>query len=232
VIKQKTASSDPIKAPFLKFNSRAPLKQVGLKSAANSLRLTPKLIPASGYYNTFGLVDSPSRLPSLNIPDAGLPLQISRYRYTDMGLRDISVENSHYRFLGGLRRQALGWSWESALLYNESNVRDAQGHASSSRIQAALGLTTPEAYNPFTGGDSTKLSLPIVGMPTRQSTIDNLMITAVRENDASLSLWDFKVSRADLFALPAGDVGIAGGAEHRRYDYEDNRDSRQDKSSP
>jgi iron complex outermembrane receptor protein len=58
------------------------------------------------------------------------------------------------------------------------------------------------------------------------------MITAVRENNASLSLWDFKVSRADLFALPAGDVGIAGGVEYRRHDYEDNRDSRQDKSNP
>jgi iron complex outermembrane receptor protein len=201
-------------------------------SAGNSLGSTPMFIPASGYYNPFGPTGSPSRLPGLNIPDEGLPLQISRYRYTDMGPRDISVENSQYRILGGLRGEALGWSWESALLYNESNVRDAQDHASSSRIQAALGLTTPDAYNPFTGGDSSNPSFPVVGVPNPQSTIDSFMITAVRENNASLSLWDFKVSRADLFALPAGDVGIAGGVEYRRHDYEDNRDSRQDKSNP
>jgi iron complex outermembrane receptor protein len=201
-------------------------------SAGNSLGSTPIFIPASGYYNPFGPIGSPNRLPGLNIPDEGLPLQIRNYRYTDMGSRNIDVENSQYRILGGLRGDAFGWAWESALLYNESNVKDSQDHGSSSAIQAALGRTTPDAYNPFTGGDPANPSLPVVGMPNPQSTIDSFMITAVRENNAALSLWDFKVSRPDLFSIPGGGVGIAGGIEYREHDYDDNRDSRQDESSP
>lgn len=201
-------------------------------SAGNSLGSTPIFIPASAYYNPFGPVGSPNRLPGLNIPDEGLPLQIRNYRYTDMGSRDINVENYQYRILGGLRGEAFGWSWESAVLYNEANVKDAQDHGSSSAIQQALARTTPDAYNPFTGGDINNPSLPVVRRPNPQSTIDSFMITAVRENNASLGLWDFKVSRPDLFALPGGNVGVASGIEYRRHTYKDDRDSRQDESSP
>jgi outer membrane receptor protein involved in Fe transport len=58
-----------------------------------------------------------------------------------------------------------------------------------------------------------------------------MRIVAVRENTASLALWDFKVSKADLFALPGGDIGMAAGLELRSEKYEDNRDTRQDTST-
>lgn len=201
-------------------------------AAGNSLGSTPIFIPASGYYNPLGPVGSPNRLPGLNIPDEGLPIQIRRFRYSDMGSRDIWVDNYQYRALGGLRGEAFGWNWETAALYNESNVKDHQDHGSSSRIQQALARTTADAYNPFVGGDPANPSSPFLRIPNPQSTIDSFMITAVRENNAALSLWDFKVSRPDLFALPGGDVGVASGIEYRSHEYKDNRDSRQDQSSP
>src|SRR5690606_6783814 len=53
-----------------------------------------------------------------------------------------------------------------------------------------------------------------------------------RENNTKLSLWDFKLSQAELFDLPAGPVGVAGGIELRREQYVDDRDKRQDTSTP
>jgi iron complex outermembrane receptor protein len=41
-------------------------------------------------------------------------------------------------------------------------------------------------------------------------------------------MWDFKVSKTDLFALPAGDVGFASGVEWRRETFLDDRDNRLD----
>ena len=44
----------------------------------------------------------------------------------------------------------------------------------------------------------------------------------------SLALWDFKVSRPDLFTIWAGDVGVALGVEARHETYTDDRDPRVD----
>lgn len=201
-----------------------------INSQPSSLASTPILIPATAYWNPFGPVGSPNRLPGLNIPAAGLPIQVRNYSYHDYGPRGINVKNDQARILGGLRGEALGWSWESALLYNEATVTDSQGHASSTLVQRALALTTPAAYNPFLGGDTSFWSNPSPEIVNQASTIDSFRIEAVRENKTKLTMWDFKVSKADLFALPAGDVGTAGGIELRKEEYADDRDARQDLS--
>ena len=41
-------------------------------------------------------------------------------------------------------------------------------------------------------------------------------------------MWDFKVSRPDLFELPAGSVGFAAGVEYRGEGFSENRDPRSD----
>jgi outer membrane receptor protein involved in Fe transport len=202
-----------------------------VNTAPGSLASTPIVLPASSYWNPFGPIDSPNRLPGLDIPDEGLDIQIRNYNYFDAGPRRIDVENDQYRILGGLRGDAFGWSWESAVLYNEANVKDSSDGGSSTLVQQALARTTPDAYNPFNGGDPAN---PSVGdaTPNPASVAESFRITAVRENNTSLALWDFKVSRPDIFALPAGEVGVAAGVEFRREEYEDNRDRRQDTSSP
>ncbi|MFV8819274.1 TonB-dependent receptor domain-containing protein [Haliea sp. E17] len=208
-------------------------KTEAISSSGASLGHTPIFIPADNYYNPFGPVGSPNRLAGLEgVPDEGLPLEIEAYRYLDTPPRKVEVENSQYRILGGLRGDIGAWNWESAVLYNEANVKDSQDHISSQLIQQALALTTPDAYNPFAGGDVNNVSNPVIGTPNPQSTIDSFLITAVRENTTSLALWDFKISRPDLFSLWAGDVGVSTGVEYRKETYEDDRDSRQDTSSP
>lgn len=200
--------------------------------APSSLGSTPIFIPADGFYNPFGPVGSPNRLPDLDIPAEGLPLQIRNFRYTEAGPRDVVVENDQFRILGGLRGEFQGWSWESALLYNRASVTDTQDHANSALVQEALGRTTADAYNPFAGGDLNDFTLAQPASPNGPDVWQSFMIEAQRENTTELTLWDFKVSRPDLFNLPAGGVGIAAGVEYRRHTYEDDRDRLQDTSTP
>jgi iron complex outermembrane recepter protein len=201
-----------------------------LSTPPSSLASTPITIPASNYWNPFGPVGSPNRLPGLNIPAAGLPLTIRNYVFTDFGPRLINVKNDQYRVLGGLRGELGTWGWESAILYNEANVRDWQEHASSSLTQQALSLSTPAAYNPFAGGDPVWWSNPQPTPANSPEVARSFLINAVRENNAKLTLWDLKLSQAELFDLPAGPVGLAGGVELRREQYVDDRDPRQDTS--
>src|SRR5690606_10795063 len=49
-----------------------------------------------------------------------------------------------------------------------------------------------------------------------------------RVSETSLAMWDLKLSRPDLFYVPAGPVGVAMGVEARHETFEDDRDDRLD----
>jgi iron complex outermembrane receptor protein len=205
---------------------RAKTSDVGPSGGVSST--TPITIAANAYWNPFGPVGSPNRLPGLNIPDAGVPLTITSYNIVDAGTREVKVTNAQYRLLGGLRGQVGNWDWESALLYNWATAKDVGDNVSNAAFQQAINKTTPDAYNPFTGGDPLN---PSVGdsTPNPQSSITPFLITGTRSTRTGLTLMDFKFSNAHLFGLwGGGNVGYAGGVEFRRETYHDNRDVRQD----
>jgi outer membrane receptor protein involved in Fe transport len=191
-------------------------------------------IPASNYWNPFGATTlpdgtpNPNRLPGLtNVPAAGLPVQMSNYRYVDTGFQRVRVENYQARFLAGLRGEWNGWNWETALLYSEAEAEDRSPNINMTALQQQLALSTPDAYNPFSGGC---VATPTHSdcSPSSQAAIDAIVFDLVRKSRTTLTMADFKMSRADLFALPAGDVGIAFGAEARRETQEDDRDANLD----
>ncbi|MFT3670082.1 MAG: TonB-dependent receptor [Pseudoxanthomonas sp.] len=191
-------------------------------------------IPASNYWNPFGATTlpdgtpNPNRLPGLtNVPAAGLPVQMSNYRYVDTGFQRVRVENYQARFLAGLRGEWNGWNWETALLYSEAEAKDRSPNINMTALQQQLALSTPDAYNPFSGGC---VATPTHSdcSPSSQAAIDAIVFDLVRKSRTTLTMADFKMSRADLFALPAGDVGIAFGAEARRETQEDDRDANLD----
>ena len=195
---------------------------------------TPITIAANAYYNPFGAAllpngqPNPNRLPGLNVPATGVPLTITNYNIVDAGTREVKVTNAQYRFLGGLRGTVGKWDWESALLYNWATAKDVGDNVSNALFQQAINKTTPDAYNPFTGGDPL---YPSIGdsTPNPKSTIDSFRITGTRATRTGLTLADFKVSNAELFSLwGGGNVGFAGGVEFRRETYRDDRDVRQD----
>jgi outer membrane receptor protein involved in Fe transport len=84
-------------------------------------------------------------------------------------------------------------------------------------------------YNPFTGGDPNDPQRSD-STPNPESVTRGLLVDVFRINTTSLTMADLKVSRNDLFQLPAGPVGFGAGVEFRHETYEDDRDPRLDGS--
>lgn len=191
-------------------------------------------IPADNYWNPFGPVTfadgsaNPNRLPNLtNVPAEGLPVRLGNYRFVDAGFQHVTVKNFQSRFLGGLRGEWRGYDWESALLYSAAEAEDLSPNINMTALQQQLSLSTPEAYNPFSGGCIDTTSYGDCS-PSSQSAIDAITFDMRRFSRTTLALADFKMSRPDLFELPGGPVGVAFGAEYRRETQFDDRDENVD----
>src|SRR5690606_17754727 len=154
-------------------------------------------------------------------------VQMSNYRYVDAGFQRVRVENYQARFLAGLRGEWSGWNWETALLYSEAEAEDRSPNINMTALQRQLALSTPDAYNPFSGGC---VATPTHSdcSPSSQAAIDAIVFDLVRTSRTTLTMADFKMNRGDLFLLPAGAVGIAFGAEARRETQKDDRDANLD----
>lgn len=196
-----------------------------------TILLNPLWIPASNYWNPFGPVTfadgtrNPNRLAGLtNVPTAGTAVKLVRYRFNDLGAQVVDVDNWQSRFLGGLRGEWRGFDWESALLYSEAEAIDSSNAVNLTALQANLALSTPDAYNPFSGGCVNDTSFGDC-TPSSQAAINAITTGLTRVSKTTLALWDFKLSRADVFALPAGPVGMALGVEARRETQRDDRDA-------
>jgi iron complex outermembrane receptor protein len=195
-----------------------------------TINLNAITIPASNYYNPFGPVTfangtaNPNRIPGLtNVPVAGLPVNLTTYRFVDTGPQYVDVLNTQSRFLVGAKGKIGSFDLDSALLYSEAQATDRSDAINMTKLQQSLGLSTPDAYNPFNGGCSAS---PSVGdcNPSSQTTINSFLFKLQRKDTTTLLLGDFKLSNAHLFALPGGDVGLAMGVEGRRETQRDERD--------
>jgi outer membrane receptor protein involved in Fe transport len=153
----------------------------------------------------------------------GEEVSLRKYRPVDTGPRNIEVTDTSYRLLTGLRGYFNEWDWDSAVLYSKASTEDKANRIHTQRFQEAINSTNQAtAYDVFNGADINNTN---IGDPTgnNQSVIDSFMIDVVRESETELALFDFKISRADLFELPAGDVGFAAGVEYRYESFFDIR---------
>ncbi|MDF7777166.1 TonB-dependent receptor [Sphingomonas sp. AOB5] len=205
---------------------------------ANTQRIQPPtinlnaiVIPASNYWNPFGPVTfangqaNPNRIANLtNVPAAGLPVRLSTYRFLDAGMQTVDVNNWQSRILFGARGQLGKFDFDTGFLYSEASATDTSNAIDMTKLQANLALSTPAAYNPFSGGCS---ATPSVGdcSPASQATIDAISFDLVRRSRTRLWLGDFKLSSPDLFQLPGGGLGIAMGVEVRGESQRDDRDA-------
>lgn len=199
-------------------------------------------VPSYYYWNPFGPVKfrdgrpNPNRLPGLDtsvVPESGLSFQLVSHRPVDLGPRRVEVESHSFRTLLGMRGSAGDWDLDTALWHSEARVDDtASNRISTPHFQAQMWLDTPDAYNIFTGvnpNDSTSIT---DFTPNPQSSIDPFLVSASRDVTTTLTAIDFRASRSDLFSLPAGDAGIAVGAEFRREDLDEDNSSIFDGSMP
>src|SRR6185437_12037313 len=76
---------------------------------------------------------------------------------------------------------------------------------------------------PFSGGNASNPS-GVDSSPSSAAALKAARVNLVTNQYSTLGLWDFKVSKNDLFSLPAGDVGMATGVEVRHEFMSDNRD--------
>lgn len=191
-------------------------------------------VPASNYYNPFGAttingVANPNRLAGLTgVPTSGLALRLVNYRPVDTGPRTFVVTDDMMRGVLGLKGEFGAFKWETATTYARARTDDHTRNAiSNSLFQAALARNTADAYNPFNGGSQPAYSLGDA-TPSAQATIDSFLVDVHRKGRTSLLTWDARISTPKLFALPAGDVGMAAGIEWRRETFRDDRDNRLD----
>ena len=195
-----------------------------------TINLNTIVIPASNYWNPFGPVRfangtlNPNRIAGLtNVPAAGLPVRLSTYRFVDVGQQKVEVENWQTRFLGGAKGKLAGLDFDTAILYSAAQSIDRSNAINMTALQQSLALSTPDAYNPFSGGCS---ATPSVGdcSPSSAAAIDAISFNLKRRSKTTLTLGDFKLSKPDLFHLPGGNLGFAVGVEGRRETQRDDRD--------
>ncbi len=206
----------------------------GQREQSAPISSAPISIPASSYYNPFGPttiggVANPNRLANLTgVPTAGLALRLTTYRPVDTGPRQFTVTDDMVRGLLGLRGKWGSFKWESAATYSWARTDDFTKNAISNTLfQQAIARSTPDAYNPFNGGDTANYS-GADATPNSAATINSFLVGVHRIGTTSLATWDFKVSNSRIFGLPAGPVGFASGVEVRRETYKDDRDARLD----
>jgi outer membrane receptor protein involved in Fe transport len=196
-----------------------------------TINLNAITIPASNFWNPFGPTvfangtANPNRITGLsNVPAAGLPVRLTTYRFVDTGSQFVDVTNWQSRMLGGLRGKLGSFDFDSAILYSEAQSTDRSDAINMTRLQQSLALSTPDAYNPFSGGCA---ATPSIGdcSPSSRVAIDSILFKLERKSKTTLALGDFKLSRADLVKLPGGDLGVALGIEGRRETQSDTRDN-------
>ncbi|MDE0272605.1 MAG: TonB-dependent receptor [Gammaproteobacteria bacterium] len=199
-------------------------------------------VEADYYYNPFGPVTfddgrpNPNRLPGLDpsiVPVEGLGFQVNSLRPTDTGPREIEVESTSYRFVGGLTGNIGEWEFDTALVYSEAEVDDtASNRISTPLFQAQINRDTPDAYNIFTGVNPADPTSIIDATPNPRSSIDPFIVSASRKAETTLTLVDFKLSNANLFELPAGNVALALGVEYRQEELDEDNSAIFDGSMP
>jgi iron complex outermembrane receptor protein len=180
-------------------------------------------IPANNPYNLFGIpigVNGAAGAPGL------------RSRLVDIGNRSSENIVDTYRFVLGFKGDINDrWSWETALNYDRaSGEQHIFGGANGAvmnqelipQLNAQGGYTYDAQGRPLSVyvDRQTGLNVPVydwfgVGGTNAQETINPLRVTLFKAAQIDQRSVDFRVT-GRVFELPAGEIGLAIGAEARR----------------
>lgn len=192
--------------------------------AANELAATPAAgaVPATGFRvpfdNPFISADLAALLASRSDPTASFALN---KRFTDIGGRRGSENYDVYQLTAGLRGSLpiSDWTWDAYMSYGRvDNVTTQTGNVSRSAVQTLLddefggagdggvGVICEGGFNPF---GANALS---------QSCIDYIARSSINTSVTEQTIAE-AVLQGRLFAVPAGDVRFALGAQYRQDNF-------------
>ncbi len=148
------------------------------------------LFPATNPFNPFGQ----------NIVDL-------RWRITELGNRIQDITSDSPRLVAGLEGTLpwSDWSWNAALLYSKNNLTALSRNTTSDRL-------VQSAFNGVVINGVTKFANPFG--PNDPDIINFLRITNPNYDEFEVRSADISAS-GSIYSLPAGDVGLAVGAEVR-----------------
>jgi len=164
------------------------------------------VLPTSPYYQTALNALSPANRAAILATNS--PIDV-RYRSFAAGLRSIQDVNDAVRFVGGFKGLAFGWDYDTALLYNQSKVKEStlSGYIQYSKF---MPLVDTGVINPFGPTDAAGLSQ--AASATYNGEVFNSTTT--------LTELSAKASR-DIYEIPGGGpVSLAVGASLRKDKYE------------
>lgn len=132
-----------------------------------------------------------------------------RYRFTDVGPRQIDNNVETVRAVAGLKGNWGKWDWESALLYAKSEA--TQDDHNGIRISGLLSVIADGSYNFLNPSANT------------QAVYDRLRVDYQRRGETEIKQWDAKVT-GELMELATGPLAMAAGFETRKESLLDESD--------
>ena len=147
-----------------------------------------------------------ARLPVGNPSNPySVPVDV-RYRFDDVGPRQVFNDTEAKRFVAGLKGTAGKWDWESGVLY--ANSYSTQDDKNGIRVSGLLAVIADGSYNFLNPAANTA------------ATYNRLKAEYQRRGDSTIKQWDAKAS-SELMQLPAGPLGVAVGLETRKESLND-----------
>ena len=133
--------------------------------------------------------------------------------------RQVSNEKETYRFVLGFRGQTdSGWDWDTGLVVSKATMEDLTANRiGAHELYDGLNDSTPAAINPFAATNNN---------------IERALVDVYRNDTSKLRMFDFKISKPDVFSTKAGDVALLIGGEFRHEAYADDRDPLLDGTVP
>ena len=137
-----------------------------------------------------------------------VPVDI-RYRFSDVGPRQIHNKTDAKRFVVGLKGTTGIWDWETAYLH--ANSYTTQDDRNGIKVSGLLAVVADGSYNFLNPSANTA------------ATYSRLRADYQRRGDSTIKQVDLKGS-AELVQLPAGPLALALGVERRKESLSDNAD--------
>jgi len=177
--------------------------------ASNTAPFT--IVPNSAMYNQYVLPSMTAQYLTPAQLASGVKTVSGNYRTYDWGTRDSRTITESKHAVVGAEIDVANWSVNTALTWSQNAIDEqyVNGYAKNAEFRQML---ADRAFDPFApiGAQSAA---------TQQRINDSIFHGSIREASTTLKAVDLRASR-DLFALPAGTLQLAVGADYREYHYE------------